>query len=112
MPDGRVFTIGNERFRCPEYLFKPLEMNGKELPSIQELIYNSIQECDVDTRKDLYKNIVLSGGITMFEGIGERLLKEIEARAPKYLSVKVIASPDRKYAVWRGGSTLTSLSTF
>ncbi len=112
MPDGKVITIGNERFRCPEYLFKPLEMNGKELPSIQEIIYNSIQECDIDTRADLYKNIILSGGTTMYEGIGERLLKEIEARAPKSISVKVIASPDRRFAVWRGGSTLTSLSTF
>lgn len=54
MPDGKVITIGNERFRCPEYLFKPFEMNGKELPSIQELTYNSIQECDVDVRRDLY----------------------------------------------------------
>jgi actin, other eukaryote len=48
----------------------------------------------------------------MFEGLNERILKEIEAKAPKSISVKVIASPDRKYAVWRGGSTLTSLSTF
>jgi len=112
LPDGRIVTIGNERFRCPEYLFKPLEMNGKELPSVQEIIYNSIQECDIDTRADLYKNIILSGGTTMYEGIGERLLKEIEARAPKSISVKVIASPDRRFAVWRGGSTLTSLSTF
>jgi actin, other eukaryote len=112
LPDGRKITIGNERFRCSEYLFKPLEMNGKELPSIQEIIYNSIQECDIDTRADLYKNIILSGGNTMFEGIGERLLKEIEERAPKSISVKVIASPDRKYHVWRGGSMLTALSTF
>ena len=57
-------------------------MSGKDLPSIQELIYNSINECDIVTRADLYKNIVLSGGNTMIEGIGERLLKEIEARAP------------------------------
>jgi len=64
-------------------LFKPLEMNGKEFDSIQDLTYNSIQECDVDVRRDLYQNIILSGGTTMFEGIGERLLKEIEARAPK-----------------------------
>jgi actin-related protein len=112
MPDGKVITIGNERFRCPEYLFKPLEMNGKELPSIQELVYNSIQECDVDVRRDLYQNIILSGGTTLYEGIGERLLHEIEARAPKSINVKVIASPDRRFAVWRGGSTLTSLSTF
>nr|AED86985.1 actin I [Sterkiella nova] len=112
LPDGRVITIGNARFRCPEYLFKPLEMNGKELDSIQSLTYNSIQECDVDVRRDLYQNIILSGGTTMYEGIGERLLKEIEARAPKSINVKVIASPDRRFAVWRGGSTLTSLSTF
>ena len=112
MPDGKIITIGNERFRAPEYLFKPLEMNGKELPSMQELTFNSIQECDVDVRRDLYQNIILSGGTTMYEGIGERLLKEIESRAPKSINVKVIASPDRRFAVWRGGSTLTSLSTF
>ena len=112
LPDGKIITIGSERFRCPEYLFKPLEMNGRELDSVQELTYKSIQECDVDVRRDLYQNIILSGGTTMFEGIGERLLKEIESRAPKQITVKVIASPDRRYAVWRGGSTLTSLSTF
>ena len=112
LPDGKIITIGSERFRCPEYLFKPLEMNGKEFDSIQELTYKSIQECDVDVRRDLYQNIILSGGTTMFDGIGERLLTEIESRAPKSISVKVVASPDRKFAVWRGGSTLTSLSTF
>lgn len=83
LPDGKIITIGSERFRCPEYLFKPLEMNGRELDSIQELTYKSIQECDVDVRRDLYQNIILSGGTTMFEGIGERLLTEIESRAPK-----------------------------
>jgi actin-related protein len=112
LPDGKVITIGNARFRCPEYLFKPLEMNGKEYDSIQEMTYKSIQECDVDVRRDLYANIILSGGTTMFEGIGERLHKEIENRAPKSINVKVIASPDRRFAVWRGGSTLTSLTTF
>ena len=48
----------------------------------------------------------------MQEGFGERLLKEIEPRAPKSVNVKVVASPDRRFAVWRGGSTLTSLSSF
>lgn len=112
LPDGKVITIGNERFRCPEYLFKPLEMNGRELPGIHELTYRSIQECDVDVRRDLYQNIILSGGTTLYEGMGERLLKEVENKAPKSITVKVIASPDRRFAVWRGGSTLTSLSTF
>jgi actin-related protein len=112
LPDGKIITVGSERFRCPEYLFKPLEMNGKELDSIHKLTFDSIQDCDIDVRRELYQNIILSGGTTMFDGIGERLQKEIENMAPKSISVKVIASPDRKYAVWKGGSTLTSLSTF
>jgi actin-related protein len=112
LPDGRVITIGSERFRCPELLFKPLELGGKEMDSIQDLTFKSIQECDTDVRRELYQNIILSGGTTMFEGIGERLTKEIVDRAPKSVKVKVIAAPDRKYAVWRGGSTLCSLSSF
>ena len=83
-------------------------MIGKELPSIQETIYESIIECeDYSKTTDLYKNIILSGGNTMFQGIAERLLMEIEARAPIYPKptvVKIIASPDRYYAAWRGGS--------
>jgi len=88
-------------------------MDGRELDSIQDLTYKSIEECDdVDVRRELYQNIKLSGGTTMYEGIGKRLLKEIENRAPKSMDVKVIASPDRKFAVWRGGEAITFLSTF
>jgi actin, other eukaryote len=70
LPDGRIITIGNERFRCCEYLFKPLEMNGKEFPSIQEIIYNSInKESNDEIKADLYNNILLSGGTSMLEGL-------------------------------------------
>jgi len=68
-------------------------MNGKELPSIQELTFNSIQECDIDVRRDLYQNIILSGGTTLYEGIGERLLKEIENRAPKSITLRLLHHP-------------------
>ena len=112
LPDGQVITIGNERFRAPEYLFKPLEMAGKELPSMQELTFNSIQECDVDVRRDLYQNIILSGGTTMYPGIADRMQKEIIGLAPNTMKIKIIAPPERKYSVWIGGSILASLSTF
>jgi actin beta/gamma 1 len=36
-------------------------------------------KCDIDVRKDLYGNIVMSGGTTMFPGIPERLSKEVTA---------------------------------
>jgi len=68
--------------------------------------------CDLDVRKDLYSNIILSGGTTMFPGMGERLYAEMKSLAPSTMKVKVIATPDRKYMVWKGGSTLSTLSTF
>ncbi|KAG6476430.1 hypothetical protein ZIOFF_065671 [Zingiber officinale] len=111
LPDGQVITIGAERFRCPEVLFQP-SMIGMESAGIHETTYNSIMKCDVDIRKDLYGNIVLSGGTTMFPGIADRMSKEITALAPSSMKIKVVAPPERKYSVWIGGSILASLSTF
>ena len=111
LPDGQIITIGNERFRCPEALFQPSFL-GIESPGVHETTYNSIMKCDVDIRKDLYSNIVLSGGTTMYSGIADRMSKEITALAPSSMKVKIIAPPERKYSVWIGGSILSSLSTF
>ena len=111
LPDGQVITIGNERFRCPEALFQPSFL-GMESCGIHETTYNSIMKCDVDIRKDLYANTVLSGGTTMYPGIADRMQKEITALAPSTMKIKIIAPPERKYSVWIGGSILASLSTF
>eukprot|EP00850_Spirogloea_muscicola_P021705 SM000258S09121 [mRNA] locus=s258:82312:86663:- [translate_table: standard] len=111
LPDGQVISIGAERFRCPEVLFNPA-LIGMEAAGIHETTYNSIMKCDVDIRKDLYGNIVLSGGTTMFPGIADRMSKEITALAPSSMKIKVVAPPERKYSVWIGGSILASLSTF
>jgi len=111
LPDGQVITIGSERFRCPETLFQP-SFIGKEQDGIHKLTYDSIQKCDIDIRKDLYQNVVLSGGTTMFTGIDKRLEKEMTQLAPASVKVKIVAPPERKYSVWIGGSILSSLSTF
>jgi len=111
LPDGNIITVGTERFRCPEVLFQP-SLIGKEASGIHDTSFQSIMKCDVDIRKDLYCNIVMSGGTTMFTGIGERMTKELTALAPSTMKIKVVAPPERKYSVWSGGSILSSLSTF
>ncbi|KAG5873000.1 hypothetical protein JTB14_024158 [Gonioctena quinquepunctata] len=111
LPDGQVITLGNERFRCPEAMFQP-SLIGMETPGIAETTYLSIMRSDMDIRKDLYANIVLSGGSTMFPGIADRIQKEIAALAPASMKIKIIAPPERKYSVWIGGSILASLTTF
>merc|ERR1712083_662805 len=94
-----------------EVLFDPI-MSGREMPGIHDATFKCIQTCDIDLRRDLYRNIVLSGGNTMFPGIGERMTKELKALAPQKVDVKVNASPQRRYLVWMGASIVAQLTTF
>ena len=111
LPGGQVITIGHERFKAPESLFQPAFI-GKESDGIHKLVYDSIMECDVNVRKDLYANTVLSGGTTLYPGIDNRMQKELRDQAPPVMKVNIIAPPERKHTAWIGGSTLVSLSTF
>ena len=87
----QVITLANERFRCAEVLFNP-SLIGMEAVGIHDTTFNSIMKCDVDIRKDLYNNIVLSGGTTMFPGVADRMSKEITALAPSAMKIKVGAA--------------------
>ena len=75
------------------------------------LVY-SIQKSDMDLRKVLFPNIVLSGGSTLFKGFGDRLLSEVKKLAPKDIKIRISAPQERLYSTWIGGSILASLDTF
>ena len=113
LPDGGQICLKDERIRCPEALFKP-SMIYKEGKGIAQACCDSILKADLDLRKDFYNHIVLSGGSSMIKGLPERFTKEIKYLAPESMKdeVKVIASSERKFAVWIGGSILSSLPIF
>ncbi|KAI9138152.1 actin-2 [Paraphysoderma sedebokerense] len=111
LPDGNTVKLGAERFRAPEILFNP-ELIGQEYPGIHQVIIDSISKADLDLRKNLYANVVLSGGSTLFRGFGDRLLSELKKLSPRDTKLKIYAPPERKYSTWIGGSILGSLSTF
>ncbi|XP_070580850.1 actin, cytoplasmic 3-like isoform X1 [Ptychodera flava] len=108
LPDGQTITIGDERFRCPEALFQP-SLLGIESPGIHEILNTSIAKCPASVHKELYANIVLSGGTSLLPGLEGRLQKEMTALAPSGTQVKVIARPEFKYASWIGSSIVASL---
>jgi len=112
LPDNSFITIGNQQFRCPEALFQPSSTGKENELGIHKIILQSILKCDYAVRAELYNNIILSGGNTMFSGFAERLTKELIAVAPPALKIKVVANPERRLSVWIGGSILGSLSTF
>lgn len=111
LPDGQVITIGAAQFKCPEVLFDPSRV-GMESGGVHEIVVRSISRCDVDIRREMFGNVVLSGGTTVIPGLAERLAKEVSSLAPPGVRVRVVAPPERKYSVWIGGSILGSLSTF
>ncbi|GAV01543.1 hypothetical protein RvY_12239 [Ramazzottius varieornatus] len=111
LPDGSIIDIGPARFRTPELLFQP-HLFGHEWPGIHEVLHNAIRKSDLDLRKTLYSNIVLSGGSTLIRGFGDRLLQEVKTMAPKDIKVRIAAPQERLYSTWIGGSILASLETF
>ncbi|XP_053561879.1 actin, clone 302-like [Bombina bombina] len=111
LPDGKIITVGNQRFRATEIMFTPANI-GLETPGVHKMIFNSIMKCGIDIRKALYLNIVLSGGSTLFQGFDERLLKEMQLQLPIDLPVGIRAPPERTYSVWIGASILTCIKSF
>ena len=113
LPDGSSLTIKEERIICPEALFYPLKIE-RTGNNIAGLCKESIQNCDLSLRKELYKNICLSGGTSMFKGLPERFTKELKALVPESMKqeLNIITTLDRQSLAWIGGSIIASVSSF
>lgn len=119
LPDGREIKIGRERFEAPEVLFNP-GLVDCESAGMGQMLFDMIQEADIDLRKDLYKHIVLSGGSTMYPGLPSRLEREIGGLYEKNIAkgdpnimakfkLRIEDPPRRKHMVFLGGSVLADI---
>jgi len=119
LPDGRVITMGAERFEAPEALFQP-NLIGCEQKGLGDMLFDVINKSEMDIRPELYKHIVLSGGSTMYPGLPSRLEKDMKAlyldrvakgdnaQAAK-LKLRIEDPPRRKHMVYLGGSVLADI---
>uniref|UniRef100_A0A8H7N8A5 Actin n=1 Tax=Bionectria ochroleuca TaxID=29856 RepID=A0A8H7N8A5_BIOOC len=110
--DGKRITVGKEKVLAPEVLFQPHLMGLNGEAGIQHLAAASIAKSDVSIKDNLYGNIVLAGGSSMFPGIESRMQAEMTRLFPSPAKVGVHASAERKHSAWIGGAMLSSLSTF
>lgn len=101
--DGTMIGMKTEAFKVPELLFKP-EMIGIHTGGIAQNIYECIESCDSSLKSQLYGNICLCGGNTMFHGIEDRLLWEVRTYAGPKVNVNVNAPPQRENLVFLGAS--------
>lgn len=115
LPDGQEITLGLERYKCPEILFDPSFLSTKEgefLP-VHRLTYQTLQSLLPEFRRDMYANVVLVGGSTMFPNFEERFKKELSVLAPSTHKVSTFTAPEGgSLASWLGGSIMTSLTAF
>ena len=112
LPDHRkVFTLDSSRFKAAEGLFDP-GLWGKDVVGLQDHVWKAIQACAIDQRRELAKNIYLSGATTLLPGLQERLQKEVATLAGSAITVEVHAGPSRQHAAYLGASVLASLGTF
>lgn len=113
LPDGSFINLGTEIYRATEILFQP-NLIGSEQRGIHDCLVKSIMKSDIDLRRVLFSQVVVSGGNTLFHGLGDRLLHEVRKHSlsPKDTKIRIAAPPDRIYTTWIGGSILASLSTF
>jgi actin-like protein 6A len=113
------------RRQATELLFNPARLEAEhcgifgvaspaELKSLQSCIVESVNKCDTDLKKDLYGAVIVTGGNTLFPNFKERLERDL-SEAVSLLKVKIIspmATTERRFSVWIGGSILASLGSF
>nr|QGN00894.1 ActL3 [Drosophila ambigua] len=111
LPDGQVISIGDQSIRCPEALFDPTVL-GRAPVGLHQMVYDSINKCDENVRREMLYNIMVSGGTTKLPCFVERLKREIAELARSNMRVRIMAPPHRQFASWMGGSVFSSLPAF
>jgi len=108
MPDDQIISVGKELFECCEILFQP-SFVGSESNGIHSMLQNSIEKSDINVRRALYENVILSGGTVITRGFSNRLEKELKSISKTPVKV---STPSSKYSVWAGASVLVSIPSF
>ncbi|NXN09430.1 ACTL9 protein, partial [Indicator maculatus] len=112
LPDGQTISLSKERFQCPEMLFNPPAAWGISYAGIHDMAQRSLTQLPEQMRSMMYRNILLCGGSSLFEGLERRFHSELLQILAPSTKVKVAATPLRRYSAWTGGSILTSLTNF
>uniref|UniRef100_A0A1E1XFB4 Putative actin-like protein 6a n=1 Tax=Amblyomma aureolatum TaxID=187763 RepID=A0A1E1XFB4_9ACAR len=117
-PNGFNQDFGSERFFIPESLFDPSTIKsapGQTMMGAAQVVTTSVGMCDIDIRPSLYGSVTITGGNTLLQGFTERLNRDLSAKTPPSMRLKIISTngtAERRFGAWIGGSILASLGTF
>ena len=110
LPDKKIINIsGTVQISVPELLFKPA-LNNVKSKSLHTMVWSSIS-FDNELKREMGRNILLSGGSTLFEGLSERLQAELLSLAPAGTDIRILFNTNKRNSVWNGAQIFSSLPT-
>lgn len=120
LPDGNFIHFDTARSKFAEYFFSPFDRNDDSVDVLKfrgmhHMVLEAINECDIDIKRQLFNNIILTGGNSLLQGFSSRLQNKLNDISPPNSKIKMIAYPssiERKFSSWIGGSILASLGSF
>jgi actin len=112
LPDDSVVRLSSERYSIPEAIFNPKDKLGLNQPGLQHCCFKSIMKTNTEIRPEMFQNIVLAGGNTLFRNFKERLTDEIYNLSPTKTDIFVVDNDERMYSSWIGGSIIGNMDTF
>ena len=114
LPDKNTINMTHDKNLILERVFNPVK-EYPEFMGYHQMVNDAISKSDLEIKKELYSNIFLCGGNTLFSGFPERFQKQIINTNKQTFKIKIITHPsntERKFSAWIGGSILSSLGTF
>lgn len=145
LPDGSAIELKGDQFKIPEILFTTEPQKSEEskqedqegdaemveddtyhktlegFAGYQTLLQKAINASDMDIRRDLYRNILCTGGTTQMKNFEKRLKKEVQELAPQNSPVNFVTKTKMPipgmdnndfFTAWIGASILSSLGSF
>jgi actin, other eukaryote len=111
LPDGKTITLGDEMSMIPMCLFGKTDAIENSNCGIQDLVVNTIQKIeDIDVQRELYSNIVIAGGGSLFSDLGDYLNLKVSSLVDEVIDV--VSPKNRMLSTWNGGSMMCSLDSF
>ena len=77
-----------------------------------KLVLSCLSKVDIDLRRDLCQELILSGGNTLMSGFPDRFIREVKKALPADVKARCFAPDSRGTMCWEGGNILSSLSSF
>uniref|UniRef100_A0A5F9DJK8 Actin related protein 6 n=1 Tax=Oryctolagus cuniculus TaxID=9986 RepID=A0A5F9DJK8_RABIT len=107
----QILRLANERFAVPEILFNPSDIGIQEM-GIPEAIVYSIQNLPEEMQPHFFRNIVLTGGNSLFPGFRDRVYSEVRCLTPTDYDVSVVLPENPITYAWEGGKLISENDDF